>query len=78
MALTIALALAWIIAQRIAGPIAELANATDSGLGRLPRAPRIEEVARLHKALSDRAPFDFHRCMIGRLPIPQKRRFTKR
>jgi len=56
LALGIALALAWVIAQRIAGPIADLANATDrGGLERLPRAPRIEEIARLHKALSDAA-----------------------
>ena len=54
VALAIALALAWLIAQRIAGPIASLANATDEGLeGKLPAVSSIEEIARLHRALRD-------------------------
>ena len=56
VALAIALALAWLIAQRIAGPIASLANATDDGLeSKLPPVPSIEEIARLHRALREAA-----------------------
>jgi signal transduction histidine kinase/ActR/RegA family two-component response regulator len=52
LALTSALALAWLIAQRIAKPIVALADAAETGLaGVMPGIQRIEEIERLHNAL---------------------------